>query len=536
LWPAIPSGSETQWAAAERHRIAERRRRRRVEERRRRVRARRRNALGAGALVALLVGVIAGSGGGSAGGGDDAEAGSRPNFVVVMTDDQDVASLEVMANVRGLLVEEGVRFANSFVSLPVCCPSRATFLSGRYAHNHGVLLADPDPTQEEWVDKARRLEKHTLALWLQEAGYSTALVGKYMNGYGDFDRTEIPPGWDEWISPAGERSIYGYEDFTLNENGELAEYAGEESYQTDVLTDRAVDVIDRSAGEKPFFLYVAYVAPHIGRGGSRYCAGSARPAVRHQGAFEGVEVPQPPSFGEDDVSDKPEHVQDEPDLDEDATEDLSRAHRCRLESLLAVDEGVGRIVDALAEREELDDTVVIFTSDNGWLAGQHRLRASKFFPYEESVRVPLIMRGAGGDAGSEVVAPALNVDLAPTILELAGAEPDIALDGFSLLPALEGGELPDRDLLFEGYYSNATTGFVTERHYAAIRQGQWQYTEYRSEEKELYDLAADPYQLENMAGDPEYADIESQLAAALEELADCAGGGGEGFPGVPECW
>lgn len=494
---------------------------------------RRRNALAIIALVSLLLGVIVGSGDGS---GVGAAPGSRPNVVMVMTDDQDFASLEVMANVQGLLAAEGVRFANSFVSFPLCCPSRASFLTGRYAHNHGVLLADPDPSEEEYRDKARRLEQHTLPIWLQEAGYTTAHVGKYMNGYGDFDRTEIPPGWDEWISPAGERSIYGYEDFTLNENGELADYAGAENYQTDVLTERATDIIDRRSGARPFFLYVAYVAPHIGDSGSRYCAGSARPALRHQGAFEGVEVPQPPSFGEDDVSDKPEHIRDEPDPDIDATRDLSRAHRCRLESLLAVDEGVKAIVDALASAGELEDTVILFTSDNGWLAGQHRLRASKFFPYEESLRVPLLIRGARGDPGSEVVAPALNVDLAPTILELADAEADIPLDGVSLLPALAGLEPPDRDLLFEGYFSNAVTGFATERHYAAIRDGQWQYTEYRSGESELYDLAADPYQLDNLAAHPDHAGIESRLAVRLEELADCAGGEEAGFPDAPPCW
>ena len=444
-----------------------------------------------------------------------------------MTDDQDLASLAVMPKVKHNLVDEGVSFEQSFVSLPLCCPSRASFLSGRYAHNHGVLLADPDPSRAEYEQKARNLERHTLPLWLQQAGYRTGLVGKYLNGYGDFDRTEIPPGWDQWVSPSGERSIYGYYDFTLNENGELVEYEGEHEYQTDVLTEQAVDFIGSSAGSGPFFLFLAYVAPHIGirdRGaGDYYCKGSARPAVRHQGGGEGIELPQGPAFNESDVSDKPDFVRGEPLLEEADVANIERGHRCRLESLLAVDEGVEQVVDALDESGELDDTVIVFTSDNGWLEGQHRLRQSKFFPYEESLRVPLVIRGAGGERGSSTPAPAINVDLAPTILDLAGARPDVPLDGLSLLPAIDGGSLPPRDLLFEGFYSNESTGRRTRTYYSSIRDGPLQYTEYRSGEVELYDLDSDSFQLENVARSQGSSPTEKSLRARLKALEGCAG-------------
>ncbi len=452
-----------------------------------------------------------------------------------MTDDQDVASLDEQEIVRERLVDEGVSFEHSFASLPLCCPSRATFLSGRYAHNHGLVLADPHPSRELYRDNAGRLEQSTLPLWLQAEGYRTALVGKYMNGYGDFDRRELPPGWDHWVSPVGERSIYGYEDFTLNEDGMLVDYSGSERYQTDVLTERAVQWIGEVATESPFFLFVSYVAPHIGSAESGYCTGSAQPAARHEGAAESIELPRPASFDEEDVGDKPGYIRDEPRLDESVVQTLSGAHRCRIESLLSVDEGVGAILDALEDAGELDDTVVIYTSDNGWLEGQHRLTHSKFFPYEESVSVPLVVRGAGGEPGSRVETPVVNVDLAPTILELAGAAADVALDGRSWLAALSGAELPPRDILFEGFYSNDSTNGETRRYYASVRDGALQYTEYHTGEVELYDLERDPLQLDNLAGTPEYGDREAALALRLEDLSRCEGNLQQEVAGKPPC-
>jgi N-acetylglucosamine-6-sulfatase len=479
-------------------------------------------ALGAG-LFALL------AGGASEGPPD------RPNIVVVMTDDQDAASAGEMDNVQALLADEGTSFDHAYVSLPLCCPSRATFLTGRYAHNHGLRLAELEPSRAEYRRMEAAVGADSLPGWLQSAGYRTALVGKYLNGYGSYDPREVPAGWDEWVSPVGDESLYGFDEFTLNENGRLREYAGE--YQTDVLSERAAELIESaSRSADPFFLFVGYVAPHDGHGGPQVCQGSAQPAPRHAGALAAEELPRPTSFGEEDVSDKPDFVAERPQIGEEVAAELGERYRCRLESLLAVDEGVAEIVEALESASETDDTVIVFTSDNGYMLGEHRLLESKFFPYEEALRVPLIVRGAGGDPGATVEGAVSNVDLAPTILELADIAPgQPALDGVSLLPAINGEEAFERDLLFEGYYSNESTGGRTLRYYAGLRRGDFSYVEYRSGESELYDLAADPDQLQNMAGSPETADLERELSERLEALARCAGTSSRPVPGRPPC-
>jgi N-acetylglucosamine-6-sulfatase len=476
-------------------------------------------------LGAVLVAALAGGSG-----GDPPE---RPNIVVVMTDDQDAASAERMEQVQALLADEGVTFEHAYVSLPLCCPSRATFLTGRYAHNHGVRLAELEPGRAEYREIAARLGAETLPVWLRDAGYATGLVGKYVNGYGAYDRREVPAGWDDWYSPVGDDSLYGFSDFTLNEEGELRRY--QSSYQTDVLTRKAAGFVRRRAGERPFFLFVAYVAPHKAHSELGECVGGAQPAPRDLGALADQAAPRGSSFDEADVSDKPRFVREQPAIDPDVAEEIDRLYRCRAESLLAVDEGVAAITEALEEAGELEETVIVFTSDNGLLLGQHRLVQSKFFPYEEALRVPLIVRGAGGEPGSSASAPILNVDLAPTILELTGADAGVALDGISILPAIAGEELPERDLLFEGYFSNESTGGRTERYYAGLRRGDLTYVEYRSGERELYDLAEDPDQLENVAGSAETEALERELSARLEELARCAGTEARPVPKRPPC-
>ncbi len=369
---------------------------------------------------------------------------ARPNIVVIETDDQTVEALRVMANVDRMLVREGARFDSSFASYPLCCPSRATLLTGQYAHNHGVLGNQPPNGGYVALD-----HRNTLPVWLQRAGYQTAFVGKYLNGYGERSRTEIPPGWSDWnaaLRAPGTRSLQ-YLGFDLNENGVLSTYPrSQASYQTDVFTEKAVDQIWQHAGSgSPFFLWLAYFAPHSGgpfEADDKRAPGvmtNPRPAARHRDAFAGEPFLPPPSFDERDVSDKPPAAR-RPRLTPAQITAIEESYEQRLESLLAVDEGVAQIVGALSEAGVLANTLIVFTSDNGFMQGEHRLTPDrgKGSAYEPSVRVPLVLRGPGIAGGRRVQETVSNVDLAPTILSAARATPGLRLDGRSLLPLARG--------------------------------------------------------------------------------------------------
>jgi N-acetylglucosamine-6-sulfatase len=440
-----------------------------------------------------------------------AQESERPNVVVVMTDDQTVEQMRVMDHVRSLIGARGTTFTSSFVNFPLCCPSRATFLTGQYAHNHGVL-GNSAPRGGFHAFEDRR----TLATWLQDAGYRTALIGKYLS---QTPQRYIPPGWSQWYAAAGGDTQKVY-DYTLNQNGRLVEYGGRpRDFKTDVLTDKAVRFVRRhGAGLQPFFLFVSYTAPHGGgpdpsTGRRRDCANTTKRAPRHRGAFEREPLPRPPNFNERDTSDKPPHLRRRPLMRARLIDEIERRYRCRLESLLAVDEGVRDIVRALAGRNDLDNTYVVFTSDNGLLHGEHRIWTGKDAVYEEVISVPLMIRGPGFPRGATVTSPVVNADLAPTIAEVAGASPTVPVDGRSLLPlAQDPGLGSERGILIEH-----------GGRYAAIRTRDYLYARHAGGGRELYDMRADPFQLRSRHDDPAFAEVKAELAARLAELRDCSG-------------
>jgi N-acetylglucosamine-6-sulfatase len=428
---------------------------------------------------------------------------AKPNIVVVMTDDQTAESIRFMPRVRELLGEQGTTFTNSLVSYSLCCPSRSTFLTGQYAHNHGVQGNDPPHGGYTKLDHS-----NTLPVWLQQAGYTTTLVGKYLNGYGLNDPNQRPPGWSEWYALVGRSTYYAY-DYEMNRNGELVQYgSAPEDYQTDVLADDAVDAIERrSAGSSPFFLWVTPLAPH-----RQPTGGPIKPAPRHLGIYDDLPLPRPPNFNEADVSDKPAFVRQLPKLTPAKINEIAIAYRREAESLLAVDEMVGRMYDALRESGELDNTIFVFASDNGFSHGEHRYPTGKVRVYDDAVRVPLIVRGDGFTAGQTVTEPVINVDLAPTILELSRATPGLVMDGRSLLD-----RDPSRPLLFEAQHS--------WNPYFGVQSGKWLWVEYTNGERELYDMVADPYQLSSRHKDPSLAGVRRDLTALLAEMRTCTGAG-----------
>jgi N-acetylglucosamine-6-sulfatase len=489
-----------------------------------RVRAR---ALAAAACAATVV-AVALTGSGSAV-GEAAAAHSRPNVVVIETDDQTQESMKVMSAVNARIAANGVTFANSFVNFSLCCPSRATFLTGQYAHNHGVV--GNAPPKGGFAVFERRHAHDNLAVWLEHAGYHTGLIGKYLNLYGRHDPTLVPPGWSEWHAaldggaPGVEGNSQAVYDYTLNENGTLVDYGSDpQDFKQDVLTQKAVDFIDLEAPKPaPFFLWLTYTAPHYGGPNPSPqppsdCQSAPKPAPRHADAFASAPLPQPPSFNEADVSDKPRYVRREPKLDPSQIAELTRTYRCELESLLSVDEGVGRVLDALKQEGELRNTYVVYTSDNGFMHGEHRIPGSKTFPYEESIRVPLLIRGPGIPQGATARDLVINADLAPTVARIAGAKPRLTMDGRSLLGAARHpGRRTGRDLLVEA------TRFHEIPAYDAIRTRRYMFISYHDGERELYDLKRDPFELRNRASDPAYGVTRRRLADGLRKLKRCAG-------------
>ncbi len=264
--------------------------------------------------------------------------------MVIETDDQTLKSMRVMRNVNALIGDRGARFRRSFVNYSLCCPSRATFLTGQYMHNHGVF---DNSAPNGGFDRFQALHGNNhLAVWLRRAGYYTAMIGKYLNGYGT--RRLVPRGWSEWRAMTSQW-VY---DYTLNENGKLVDYGTDPAdFKQDVLTRKAVGLVNRRAPQaQPFFLWLTYTAPHSGGPDPNpnpptNCKGSAKPAPRHAHAFDSEPLPRPPNFNEADVSDKPAEIRDRPRLSADRIAHIQRRYRCRLESLLSVDEGVKKVVD-----------------------------------------------------------------------------------------------------------------------------------------------------------------------------------------------
>jgi N-acetylglucosamine-6-sulfatase len=442
----------------------------------------------------------------------------RPNVVVIMTDDQTVESLRVMANVRTLLAGQGTTFENSFASFALCCPSRATFLTGQYAHNHGVLGNSLPEGGYAKLDSS-----NTLPVWLQRAGYHTIHVGKYLNGYPGANRTHVPAGWTEWYGSI-DPSTYQFYNYTLNENGRLVTYGSDPgSYQADVYARKGVDAIRRLApAGAPFFLSVAFLAPHSG--GPRESDDPRNfatpvPAPRHRNRFAAEPLPQTASFNEADVSDKPAGIRGRPLLSSQQIANITENYRQRLESLLAVDEAVAALVAALRETGELDRTLIIFTADNGFFHGEHRVPSGKVLLYEPSIRVPLILRGPGVPRGGRVGELAANVDLAPTIVEATGARPLRVMDGRSLLSlARDATRRTGRDILIE-----RGPGGNNQQIFSALRTTRYLYAEYSNGDRELYDLVRDPDQLTSLHADSASQGVRTALAERLARLRSCTG-------------
>lgn len=434
---------------------------------------------------------------------------SKPNIILVLTDDQPPQTLAYMPNVQKELVAKGVTFNSAFVTTPLCCPSRASILTGQYVCHHEVKTnRAPEGGALKFKDDS------TLAVWLHEAGYRTALYGKYLNGTNDLPEGYVPPGWDVWQAfSKRDPNLAFYYNYSLSENGKIVHYGRRASdYSTDLLTKRAVQFIEDS-GDQPFFLMLSVFAPH-----ETYQA-----ADRHKNLFKtDAEFTRyrPPSYFEADLSDKAGWVSRIKPANKDY---VDHVYERILRSLMAVDDSVAVLVETLEKRRIRENTVIIFMSDNGVSMGENGI-FGKNCGYDPCLHVPLVISYPPMTASARTDDRfALNIDIAPTILDLAGLPIPEMVDGLSLVPLLKGASSNWRDGFMIEHYQDK--GDAEESGLAAIIPGyfafrtrEWKYIEYETGERELYDLLNDPFEMNNVAAQPMYEDILHVLQSQLDEI------------------
>lgn len=446
-----------------------------------------------------------------------------------------------MPNTFAKILRKGTSFNQASVVAPLCCPSRASIITGQYPHNTGVLGNNPGYP-------GLRDKRSTLPVWLQAAGYETVHVGKWLHGYEHFAGAEPAPGWDTWLTQLGERRYYDYD---LSINGRVKHYGTRpREHLTRVLNAKASRSVARETERPgPFFLEFDAYAPHRGSSAGRPtdCKGSAVPLPRDAGRFAGERAPRLASFDEHDMSDKPPYVSQVKRLNAAQIRSIDRRYRCGLQAAYGVDRGVGKIVAKLKAADELGRTAFFFLTDNGTFYGEHRFKSGKSRPYEEAVRTPFAMRLPNPLKAEQVDksdAPVASIDIAPTILELAGARPCDAdgstcrrLDGRSLIPPARGNEShDDRGILIELDTRRNHVSPGQSCAFDAIRTTDDIYirdtrvptppsnTCSSDTTVETYDLGDDPYELDNLAEDGSTPPPgQARLAARLAELRSCSG-------------
>ncbi|ANE48996.1 hypothetical protein SY83_17240 [Paenibacillus swuensis] len=479
-------------------------------------------------------------------------APTQPNIVFILTDDLNEDVFAKDAGLQSLLTQKGTKFDKHFVELSLCCPSRTSTLRGQYAHNTGIYTNDAASGGGFQTVYSKGLENSTIGTWLQDAGYRTAFFGKYLNGYpnGAPSNTYIPPGWTRWFSPIG-GTPYAQYNYSVNDNGNIVTYGNTDAdYGTDVISKKLTTFIKNSTTNypnKPFFTWVAPYLPH----------GPATPPSRHAGKYAGEKAPRTPSFNEADVSDKPEWVKNKPLLTANQIQNIDDFYVKRRESLLAVTDLVRNVIDTLTAQGIIDNTYIVFTSDNGFHQGQHRLDSGKNTAFEEDLNVPLIIRGPGVPAGQVVNNFTAHIDLATTFAALAGITPPNFVDGRSLVPFLKGNTPSVWRLALLNEHagpstlnSNTSNGLLEPQDpndvqaiakggapvYLGLRvkpvittavktYGPLNYVSYDTGEHELYDLKADPYQLNNSYNALTTADpvLKRKLDTWINNLKNASG-------------
>jgi arylsulfatase A-like enzyme len=472
----------------------------------------------AAVVIACVIGGACSSGDDDSSSGAEANASpDRPNIVLVVSDDQRFDSMDQMPMLGAR--DDWARFERAYVELPQCCPSRATILTGRSSMHTGV---------DTLKNGANLDESTTIATMLHDAGYHTGFFGKYLNGYPFAGGHPVPPGWDEFRAYEGPNDYY---DFRLNVNGKIARFGHDpRDYSTDVFTAQARKFVDSVPADEPFFVDLAYNAPHFSAQTNQ-----AIPGPKDEDACADVDFPLPPNFNADDTVGEPPWM-DTPAPGPDA-EDIDGAKRNTCRALRGLDRSLSGLLDTLERNGRLDNTYVIYISDNGYSFGEHRL-VGKGHLYEESVHVPLWVRGPDVQPGT-IDRLTSNIDLVPTMLEWSGATaPDGFVDGQSFAGTLAGkasATEPDVILLrgcrtFRPVYGGGRGdedsadapecggyGQDMGKNWG-LRTAEYKYVENADGYVQLFDLRTDPWELTNLGPDPAHADVVAQLHATLQEL------------------
>lgn len=440
------------------------------------------------------------------------------NVVMVLADDLDWKLFDQIPRLAALK-DQGLTFTNHTVVDSLCCPSRVTIMRGQYIHNHDVI-SNIEATGGGWPT-FRRLgeDEDCLPVWLDDAGVTTALYGKYLNEYPTRPRgiREIPPGWDEWAVPISRGDSYSGYSYTLNDNGNLVRYGTKpEDFLNDVINRKAIDFI--ASTQEPFFLYLSTYSPHK----------PFATAQRHMGTHTGTVAPRTPaynSFGEN----EPAWLAKFPQLTQWKVSELDRVWRKRARSAETVADSVDAVLAQLKATGRDKDTLVIVTTDNGYHVGEYRVPKGKRTPYAADTVVPMIAIGPGIPAGVEVTEMTSTIDLAPTFTEVMGAASPDWVDGRSLVPFFAAGQAP------ENWRTAALSESIGETNksdpdylpyipppFSALRTERWLYAEYDDGSTALYDRVTDPYELRNIVNSVDPAFVAS-LSAQLAQLDACAG-------------
>ncbi|MBK9928077.1 MAG: sulfatase [Anaerolineales bacterium] len=404
----------------------------------------------------------------------------RPNFLVIITDDQRFDTMEYMPNTQKLIFDQGVTFSSGYITTPFCCPSRASIMTGLYAHDHYVHV------------NTDKLYLPTLIDDLHKNGYYTGLVGKYLNSWDGEKRQEF----DYWVSFYG-GTVPTYYDPNLNINGKWEKKTG---YMTYLFEDYAKQYLDQATKQrKPFLLFFTPNAPHA----------PYTPLKEDKELYPDLPPHRPPNFNEADNSDKPASIAGKPLLSEGDITTIDNTRRRQILTLTALDRSIGAIMKKLEETGELDNTVVIFLSDNGMHWGEHRMNV-KSTAYEEVVKVPFAIRYPAliptPYVENKIVA---NIDIAPTIYELSKTKPPKVMDGLSLIPLLNGNTDWRTSILLEAWPERG--------HWTAVHTSDAVYIETDNDLSEFYDLKVDPYEMDNAINDPKYQSTINELKQILQK-------------------